>query len=168
MLKSPNLLKSKFYRDTGSSSSAPPPSTTQHQPQQQQQQARAATTTSVPSYNPPATTTPAPKPVVLSQSAPGILTTFRLNAQHGAPDRVAVDAQQFADHFLFDLKPSQYDTDVEVKLEGTSLLYLTTHSVQEGNATKTIKGTQGISLPFSPAPDTITLIGKQVKIAFPR
>jgi len=99
----------------------------------------------------------------------GILTSYKLLADtSSSADRVAVDAQQSADHFLFSLKPSKFDTDVDVKLDGTSLLFLTTHSVTEGNTIKTIKGTQGISLPFAPTSDSIQVMGQQIKVSFPK
>jgi len=94
--------------------------------------------------------------------------SFHLSAQPGAPDRTAIDAQQNDDHFLFELKPSRYETEVDVKLDGSSLNYLTTHTVQDDASTKTIKGTQGISLPFVPAPNTISVQGQKIKIMYPK
>jgi len=158
------FVEVKVYKDTSAGgasagvSAAPAP-------------ARAAAAPA-PASSAPAAAAAAPRPAATPAPAagntPGVLLSFRLNAQPGGPDRVAVDAQQSSDHFMFELKPSKHDTDVEVKIDGTSLLYLTTHTVQEGGTVKTIKGTQGISLPFSPAPDTITIIGQKIKITFPR
>jgi len=157
------FVEVKVYKDMGGSSApvsaAPAASKPAAQPAAQPAQASA------PVSRP--TSTPTPSAPVAAPS-PGVLLSFRLQAMAGGPDRVAVDAQQNADHFLFELKPSKHETDVEVKLDGTSLLYLTTHTVQEGPTIKTIKGTQGISLPFSPAPDTISFIGQKIRIAFPR
>jgi len=98
--------------------------------------------------------------------AAGILLSYRLPGNPGGAERVNVDAKQSSDHFLFSLLPSKYDTDVDVKLDGTSLLFLTTHTVNEGTTIKTIKGTQGISLPFPPTTEQVVIIGQQVKILF--
>jgi len=154
----------KVFRDTGAQSNPAP----------------AAVSASPAHAAPPAASHSAPAPAHASVSPsapsaasassapkPGVLLSFHLPAQSGGPDRVAVDAQQNNDHFLFELKPSRYDTEVDVKLDGAQLLYLTSHSVHEDNAVKTIKGTQGISLPFTPAPNTISIHGQKIKIMFP-
>jgi len=155
----------KVFRDSGAGSipsSAPAAAPASHYtPPPSTASAPAAAAAARPAAAAAAAAAAAPKPA-------GILLSYHLPAQSGGPDRVAVDAQQNNDHFLFDLKPSRYDTEVDVKLDGTSLLYLTTHSVQEGNTTKTIKGTQGISLPFTPAADAIVIQGQHLKIFFPR
>jgi len=169
------FIEVKVYKDTSSGNASVGVSAQPAQQQQQQQQQRSAPAPA------PSSSTPAPATSSSSASAPraaaaapaqqnpsGVLLTFRIQPLAGGPDRVAVDAQQNADHFLFELKASKHETDVEVKLDGTSLLYLTSHTVQEGATTKTIKGTQGISLPFNPSPDTISISGNKIKIMFPR
>jgi len=105
-------------------------------------------------------------PVVTSSSS-GALVFFRLPGNPSlSNDRVIVDPQTFQDHFLFSVKPGKYDTDVEVTLTGNTLSFLTTHSIPEGGGTKVMKGTQGITLPTSPTPQQVQVIGQQIKVFY--
>jgi len=129
---------------------------------------RPAQAPSQPSHAAPQSSAPAARSAPAAQAA-GVLTSYKLYADHGSSnDRVIVDPQQTSDSFIFSVKPSKYDTDVDVQLNGQALTFLTTHTVQEGNSVKTIKGTQGISLPFAPSADQVQVIGQQIKIFFPK
>jgi len=151
-------IEVKAFRDTtGGAASAPA--------------AARPATTAAPASNAPAQARPAAAPAAApakSAGAPGALNTYKLPAdRNSSNDRVTVEHQQGPDHFIFFTKPSKYDTDVEVVLNGTALQFLTTHTFTEGNAQKVCKGTQGVSLPFAPSPDQVQVVGQQIKISFP-
>jgi len=150
-------LEVKVFKDaSGAPSSSAPTST-----------ASSVASRSIPSSTPTPATTSAAKPVAPTPTVSGSLLVFRLpGIPSSASDRVVVDPQTFQDHFLFSVKPGKFDTDIEVTLTGNTLSFLTTHSIQEAGGTKIMKGTQGITLPLSPTPQQVQVVGQQIKVFY--
>jgi len=152
------FIEVKVFKDAGgapaAASSAP------------RQTTAPASTAAAPAASRPAAAPASSHPVA---AGAGTLASYKLTGDaKSASDRVIVEPQQASDHFLFNVKPSKYDTDVVVELKGTALNFLTTHTVPEGASYKTIKGTQGISLPFAPNASQLQVSGHQIKIFFPK
>jgi len=142
-------LEVKVFKDTSGAPSTSAP---------------AAVTSSIRNI-PNVASTPA-KPVVVSTptlSTSGTLTSFRLAAIPNGPDRVAVEPVTLPDHFVFSVKPSKYDADIEVTLNGTTLNFLTTQTIASGQV---MKGTQTITLPSVPTPQQIQVSGQTIKIFY--
>jgi len=110
----------------------------------------------------PAAAAPAP---ALSNA----LAQFRLAADpKSTAERADLEHKSENDHFSFGLKPSKYDTDVEVQLNGQALSFVLSYSYREGDVIKNRQATLGVSLPYAPAASQVKVQGQTIRIYHPQ
>jgi len=83
-------------------------------------------------------------------------------------ERADLQHKNESDHFSFSLKPSKYDTDVEVQLVGQALSFVLSYSYREGDLIKNRQATLGVSLPYAPASNQVVVDGQTIKIFHPQ
>jgi len=81
-------------------------------------------------------------------------------------DRVEIAIDQQPDSYRFYPRgPSRFDTDFTVVINGQSLEFRSTYSVEEGDGVKTINATQKVNLPLAPTLDQIDAFGDSVTVS---
>jgi len=96
------------------------------------------------------------------------LANFKLHADpRSTAERADLEHKTESDHFQFSLKPSKYDTDVEVQLNGQNLSFVLSYSYREGDVIKNRQATLGVSLPYPPAASQIKVQGQTIQIYHP-
>jgi len=83
-------------------------------------------------------------------------------------ERADLQHKAESDHFSFSLKPSKYDTEVEVQLVGQALSFILSYSYREGDLIKNRQATLGVSLPYAPAASQVVVSGQSIKIFHPQ
>jgi len=148
-------LEVKVFKDTSGSASAPASSSVRSIPQTAPSTVTPAKTVSI----------PAPTPVIAPATTSSSLLSFRLEGNPSSSDeRVVVKPETFQDYFLISVQPGKYDTDIEVTLTGSTLCFLTVHSLLEGTLTKIMRGTQTLDL--NTPPKKVEIIGQQLKVFY--
>jgi len=110
---------------------------------------------------PPAAATPAPSSNALAH--------FKVAADpRSTAERADLEHKSESDHFSFGLKPSKYDTDVEVQLNGQALSFVLSYSYREGDVIKNRQATLGVSLPYAPAASQVKVQGQTIRIYHPQ
>jgi len=132
--------------------------------------ARPATSTAPAAAAAPARAAGAPPTATAPAATPSsnALAHFKLAADpKSAAERADLEHKSESDHFQFSLKPSKYDTDVEVQLNGQNLSFVLSYSYREGDVIKNRQATLGVSLPYAPAANQIKVQGQTIRIYHP-
>jgi hypothetical protein len=123
---------------------------------------------------PPASSAAAARPAAAAAAAApapssNALTHFKVAADpKSSAERADLQHKAEEDHFSFSLKPSKYDTDVEVQLVGQALSFVLSYSYREGDLIKNRQATLGVSLPYAPAANQVVVSGQSIKIYHPK
>jgi len=97
------------------------------------------------------------------------LAHFKVAADpRSTAERADLEHKSESDHFSFGLKPSKYDTDVEVQLNGQALSFVLSYSYREGDLIKNRQATLGVSLPYAPTSSQVKVQGQTIKIYHPQ
>jgi len=97
------------------------------------------------------------------------LAHFKVAADpRSTAERADLEHKSESDHFSFGLKPSKYDTDVEVQLNGQALSFVLSYSYREGDVIKNRQATLGVSLPYAPAANQVKVQGQTIRIYHPQ
>jgi len=151
-------LELKVFREGGGAAPAAAPASASRPAASAAPSAAAAT---------PARAAGAPAPAAAPSS--NALAHFRLPADsRSTAERADLEHKSESDHFQFSLKPSKYDTDVEVQLNGQNLSFVLSYSYREGDVIKNRQATLGVSLPYAPASSQIKVQGQTIRIYHPQ
>jgi len=130
--------------------------------------ARPATSAAAPPASSAAAARPAGAPATPAASS-NALAHFKVAADpRSTAERADLEHKSESDHFSFGLKPSKYDTDVEVQLNGQALSFVLSYSYREGDLIKNRQATLGVSLPYAPTPSQVKVQGQTIKIYHPQ
>jgi len=130
--------------------------------------ARPATSAAAPPASSAAAARPAGGAAAPAASS-NALAHFKLSADpRSTAERADLEHKSESDHFSFGLKPSKYDTDVEVQLNGQALSFVLSYSYREGDLIKNRQATLGVSLPYAPTASQVKVEGQAIKIYHPQ